>query len=195
MRLVAIGRLVEQKGQLLLVEALARAVRARPELHLTLVGDGEMRGEIEAAAAAHGLGRHLTITGWVDEARVRAELAAAHALVMPSFAEGLPMVVMEAMAAGRPVIATYVAGLPELVRAGETGWLVPPGDVAGLDEAMRELAATPRARLQAMGAAGRTRALRRHDVDREAARLAGLFAASDRSGRVVASSAGVLAGA
>ena len=87
---MAIGRLVEQKGQLVLIEALARAA-AHPELHLTLVGDGELRGEIEAAVRVHGLGDRVTITGWVDEARVRAELAAAHALVMPSFAEGLPM--------------------------------------------------------------------------------------------------------
>ena len=75
------------------------------DVRLTLVGDGEMRPEIEAAIAAQGIGDKVTITGWVDEARVRAEIAGAHALVMPSFAEGLPMVVMEAMAAGLPVVA------------------------------------------------------------------------------------------
>ena len=88
------------------------------------------------------------------------------------------MVVMEAMAAGRPVIATYVAGIPELVPPGETGWLVPAGDVEALAEAMCALAATPRERLEAMGRAGRARVLLRHDVDREAARLAALFAAA-----------------
>lgn len=80
-----------------------------------------MRREIESVISAFRLEKNITLIGWVDEARVRAELAAAHALVMPSFAEGLPMVVMEAMAAGRPVIATYIAGLPELVREGENG--------------------------------------------------------------------------
>lgn len=180
-RLVSIGRLVAQKGQLLLVAALARARATHPALHLTLVGDGEMRGEIEAAVRAHAMADRVTITGWVDEARVRAELAGAHALVMPSFAEGLPMVVMEAMAAGRPVIATYVAGIPELVQNGETGWLVPAGDVTALAEAIRALAETPRDRLAAMARAGRARVLRRHDIDREAERLAGLFAEVDRA--------------
>lgn len=179
-RLVAIGRLSEQKGQLLLIEALAMAVARTPELHLTLVGDGELRAPIEAAIARHGLQAQVRLAGWLDEAGVRAELAAAHALVLPSFAEGLPMVVMEAMAAARPVLGTSIAGMPELVRPQETGWLVPAGDVAGLAEAMIELAATPTAALAAMGQAGRARVLARHDVGREAAKLAGLFAAAAR---------------
>ena len=174
-RFVSIGRFVEQKGQLLLVEALARANAVLPGLHLTLVGDGELRADVEAAIAAHRLESQVTITGWVDEARVRAELAAAHVLVMPSFAEGLPMVIMEAMAAGRPVIATWVAGVPELVRPGETGWLVPAGDVAALSEAIVAASRTEVDRLEAMGAAGRVRALARHDINVQAARLAELF--------------------
>ncbi len=173
-RIVSIGRLVEQKGQLLLMDALARAARD-VEMHLTLVGDGPLRGAIEAEIESLGLGDRVTITGWRDEVGVRAELAAAHALVMPSFAEGLPMVVMEAMAAGRPVISTYIAGIPELVRP-ETGWLVPAGNAEALAEALRALARAPRAELAAMGAAGRARALERHDIDREAAKLAALFA-------------------
>jgi glycosyltransferase involved in cell wall biosynthesis len=88
------------------------------------------------------------------------------------------MVMMEAMAAGRPVIGTYVAGVPELVRPGETGWLVPAGDAAALAAAMAEVAATPRARLTEMGLAGRARALARHDVDVEAGRLVAHFAAA-----------------
>jgi glycosyltransferase involved in cell wall biosynthesis len=176
-RLVAIGRFAEQKGHLLLVEALARASVRHPALHLTLVGDGEMRGAVEAAIRAQGVEPRVTITGWVDEARVRAELAAAHALVLPSFAEGLPMVAMEAMAAGRPVIATAVAGLPELVRP-ETGWLVPAGDAEALADAIGALAEAPRERLEAMGREGRARVLARHDIDAEAAKLARLFEAS-----------------
>lgn len=176
-RIVSIGRFVEQKGQLVLVEALADALATAPDLELALVGDGGMRPEIETAIRTRRIGSRVTITGWVDEARVLAEIAAAHALVMPSFAEGLPMVVMEAMAAGRPVISTYIAGIPELVRPGETGWLVPAGDVAALAAALRDLAETPRPDLDAMGAAGRTRALACHDIDREAGRLAALFEA------------------
>lgn len=175
-RIVSIGRLAEQKGQILLIDAVADALALQPDLHLTLVGDGPMRGAIASRIEERGVSRHVTITGWVDEARVRAELAAAHALVMPSFAEGLPMVIMEAMAAGRPVISTYIAGIPELVRPGETGWLVPAGDIGALTAALHALNETPRERLFAMGAAGRVRALERHDVNREACRLAESFA-------------------
>ena len=142
---------------------------------LDLVGDGEMRGDLEAAIAAAGLERHVTLTGWLDEAGVQARLAAAHALVMPSFAEGLPMVVMEAMAAARPVIATYIAGTPELVRPGETGWLVPAGDACALADAVRGVSTAPRDTLAAMGAAGRKRVLQRHDVRAEAGKLAAHF--------------------
>jgi glycosyltransferase involved in cell wall biosynthesis len=175
--LVSIGRLAEQKGQLLLIDAVADAVAAGADLTLALVGDGSMRPEVEARIRARGLDTRVGITGWLAEAGVRAELARAHALVMPSFAEGLPMVIMEAMAAGRPVVATYVAGIPELVRPGETGWLVPAGDAAGLAETLREVCRAPREALAAMGMSGRARALARHDVDRAAVRLAQLFRA------------------
>lgn len=168
-RLVAIGRLVEQKGQLALVEALART---QAPIHLTLIGDGEMRSQIEALSAQHGLANRITLTGWVDEARIKHELAQAHALVMPSFAEGLPMVVMEAMAAARPVIATYIAGTPELVQPEKTGWLVPAGDVDALANAMDRFAQTDDTTLAQMGQNARTRVLQRHDIDVEAAKLA-----------------------
>lgn len=168
-RLVAIGRLVEQKGQLALIKALSET---KEDIHVTLIGDGEMRAEIEAMIAASGLEGRVTLTGWVDEARIKAELAAAHALVMPSFAEGLPMVIMEAMAAARPVIATYIAGTPELVQEGKTGWLVPAGDVSALADAMDRFANLDRDHLMQMGEAARLRVLERHDIDNEAAKLA-----------------------
>lgn len=175
-RMVAIGRFSEQKGQLLLIEAMALACRSTPDLHLTLVGDGALRAPVEAAIARHGLGSRVTLTGWLDEAGVRDELARAHALVLPSFAEGLPMVVMEAMAAARPVLATFIAGIPELVEPGKTGWLIPAGDAEGLARAMSDLARTPAAELQQMGLRGRVRVLQRHDVAQEAAKLARAFA-------------------
>ncbi|APG48203.1 putative glycosyl transferase [Phaeobacter porticola] len=178
LRIAAIGRFVEQKGQMVLIQAMARLVADHPDLHLALIGDGEMRPDLEAAIAAHGLDSHVTLTGWLAEAEVRTELARAQALVMPSFAEGLPMVVMEAMATARPVIATYIAGTPELVIPGETGWLVPAGDPEILAQAIRDLAATPHTTLMAMGQAGRTRVLERHDSDIEAAKLADHFRAA-----------------
>lgn len=176
-RLVAIGRFAEQKGLTALPAALARAREAAPDLHLTLVGDGPLRPQIEAAIRASGQDGAITLTGWLDEAGVRRVLGESHALVLPSFAEGLPMVLMEALAAGRPVIATHIAGIPELVTP-EVGWLVPAGDDEALAAAMAALARVPHDQLAAMGRAGHDRALMRHDIDRAAARLAALFSAS-----------------
>lgn len=172
LRLAAIGRFVEQKGQMVLIHALEHVVQKHPEVQLSLIGDGEMRPDLEAAIARAGLAQNVTLTGWLSEEGVRAELARSHALVMPSFAEGLPMVVMEAMASARPVLATYIAGTPELVLPAETGWLVPAGDSEILAQAIIEIAETPHDNLQAMGAAGRMRVLQRHDSDIEARKLA-----------------------
>ncbi len=182
LRLVAIGRLVEQKGQLLLIDAMAAVARSRTPVHLVLIGDGEMRPLIEAAIRTHALEDRVTITGWLDEAGVREEIAAAHALVMPSFAEGLPMVIMEAMASGRAVLATSIAGVPELVLPGENGWLVPAGEVGDLARAILTIAATPAHQLTLMGQSARHRVLLRHDIDTEAGRLARLFEQSPRIG-------------
>ena len=180
LRLVNIGRFAEQKGQILLIEAVAEAVRRGIDLHLVLVGDGPLRKQIEAAIAAHGLARRVTLAGWLDEAGVRRAIDEAHALVLPSFAEGLPMVVMEAMAAARPVIATWVAGIPELMQHGRTGWLVPAGDAGAICDAICEMAVSTPEQLARMGRAGRARALTRHDIDASAEKLATLFAQRPR---------------
>ncbi|QNT38944.1 MULTISPECIES: glycosyltransferase [Pseudomonas] len=177
-RLVCVGRLCEQKGQLLLLEA-ARVLAARSiAFELVLAGDGEMRGQVEALIARYGLQQQARITGWISSAQVREEILAARALVLPSFAEGLPVVIMEAMALRRPVLTTYVAGIPELVRPGENGWLFPAGAVDELAAAMADCLAQPVEVLQRMGEAARQRVLQRHDIDTEAARLASYFKAS-----------------
>lgn len=173
--LVAIGRLAEQKGFSLLAEAIAIAAQRHPGLRVTLVGDGPLRPVLEGAIAENNLGDVITLAGWQDEKGVRQALASAQALILPSFAEGLPVVVMEAMAAGRPVIATYVAGVPELVEQGKSGWLVPAGDAAALACAIDDLAATPPETLAQMGAQARSRVMQRHDIDQEAAKLAALI--------------------
>jgi len=116
---------------------------------------------------------------------VRKEILAARALVLPSFAEGLPVVIMEAMALRRPVLSTYVAGIPELVQPGENGWLFPAGDVDALVAVLEEFLATPVAVLDAMGEAGYQRVLERHSADIEAAKLARLF----RAGQTAATAA------
>lgn len=175
LRLVAVGRFAPQKGFTVLVEALTAARAAVPGISLTLVGDGPMRGDIETAIRAAGLSGNVTLAGWQDEAGVRAAIDAAHVLVVPSFAEGLPVVAMEAMAAGRPVIATWVAGIPELVVPGETGWLVPPADPVALAAAIVAAATAAPAALAGMGAAAAARARARHHIAMSAARLAALF--------------------
>lgn len=174
--LVSIGRFSEQKGQLVLIEAMALIVKAHPDAHLTLIGDGDLRPQIETAIKSCDLQGNVTLTGWLSEDEVRTELGRGQALIMPSFAEGLPMVIMEAMAAGRPVIATYVAGIPELVQPGMNGWLVPAGDAKAVAQAVGDLAKCDAETLTRMGKAGRARALDRHDVEKEAAKLAGHFA-------------------
>lgn len=176
--LAAVGRLAEQKGFAVLLQAVALAAPALPGLRLVLVGDGPLRGALQAQAETPGLAGRIRFAGWQDEAGVRAALAGAQALALPSFAEGLPVVAMESMAAGRPVIGTFVAGIPELVVPGETGWLVPAGDAAALAGAIGALAATPPGRLAAMGAAARARVMARHDADAQAARLAALIRAA-----------------
>lgn len=178
--LVAIGRFAAQKGFSLLIESIALAAPSVPKLHLTLIGDGELRAQIETEIQKHGVNGHVTLAGWQSEAGVRAALRTATALIVPSFAEGLPVVVMEAMAAARPVIATAIAGIPELVTP-DTGWLVPAGDPVALAAAIATLGQTPADRLVEMGLAARARALSRHDVNTEAAKLLTLFAKHTRA--------------
>ena len=185
-RIVCVGRLCEQKGQLLLVEAAGRLAARGLAFELVLAGDGEMRGEISRLIAAYDLVRQVRITGWISSERVREEILAARGLVLPSFAEGLPVVIMEAMALRRPVLTTYIAGIPELVIPGENGWLFPAGSVEALTMALEELLACPVDALTRMGDAGYRRVLQRHSVDTEAAKLGALFRKSG-TGKVAGS--------
>ena len=174
---LSIGRFSEQKGHLILIEAFAQVAADLPAARLVLAGDGELRPRIEARIAALGLADRVRITGWIASPQVREELLAARVLVQPSFQEGLPVVIMEAMALGRPVISTYVAGIPELVLPGANGWLVPTGQVEALAHAMAQAAAVPPAAMAEMSAAARERAHARHSAEGEALKLGRLFAA------------------
>ena len=108
---------------------------------------------------------------------MRDEILAARALVLPSFAEGLPVAIMEAMALRRPVLTTYVAGIPELVKHGENGWLFPAGSVNRLAHGMLQCLQAPIEVLQQMGDAGYARFVTRHTSDTEVGKLAALFLA------------------
>jgi colanic acid/amylovoran biosynthesis glycosyltransferase len=174
-KLVCVGRLAEQKGQLLLVQAAAVLHAAGEEFEIVLVGDGAMRGEIEQLIERHRLGGKVRIAGWMSNDQVRQQLIECRAMVLPSFAEGLPVVCMEALALHRPVISTYVAGIPELVEPNVCGWLVPAGAVQLLADAMRTALHADATQLQAFGEAGARRVAAQHNADIEAARLAQLF--------------------
>jgi glycosyltransferase involved in cell wall biosynthesis len=166
------------------VEAAGILVREGLHFELELVGDGPMRGAIEALVEQLGVGRQVRLAGWMVGAEVRQAILAARALVLPSFAEGLPVAVMEALALGRPVITSAVAGTPELVESGRTGWLVPAGSVDGLAAAMRAALEAAPSRLSEMGRAGAALVAKLHDAGREAARLAALFEAAGASADV-----------
>jgi glycosyltransferase involved in cell wall biosynthesis len=174
-RLVCVGRLCKEKGQLLLIEAVARLASKGIYIELVLAGDGPMRSAIEASINEYALGTRIKITGWISSNAVRDEILAARALVLPTFAEGLPVVIMEAMALHRPVLTTYIAGIPELVIPGETGWLFPAGSIEDLTSAIEDCLSKSTVELQKMGDAGHNRVLVRHSSDLEAGKLAQLF--------------------
>ena len=178
---VCVGRLCEQKGQLLLIDAARQLLERGEQFGLTFAGDGELRPDLQALIDQHKLQNNIRITGWLSSDQVRNELLSARALVLASFAEGLPVVIMEAMALKRPVISTFVAGIPELVKQGQHGWLVPAGDAEALADAMQECLATSPEAMERMGEAGSEIVTKRHDVDREVKVLAALLKQSSPS--------------
>lgn len=183
-RLVCVGRLDEHKAQIVLVAAARRLYESGMSFEIILVGDGIMRNYVENAIRESGLEERVTITGWVTGERVKSEILAARALVLPSFSENMPVVIMEALALGRPVISTYVAGIPELVQPGRTGWLVPASDELALAEAMKDCLGASIKQLSLMGAVGRALINDQHNVVKEAAKLKTLFEASVGSAQV-----------
>jgi len=172
-RLLFVGRLAPVKGLRVLFKALAEVVPDLPHLHMVVVGDGPDRALLEAAAKP--LGDAVTFTGYLSQAEVAQVMQGTDVLVLPSFAEGVPVVLMEALASARPVIATQVAGVSELVEDGTTGFLVPPGDATALADRIRRLASDPELRAR-LGAAGPAVVATDFNIRTEAARLATLFA-------------------
>lgn len=183
LRLIAIGTLHEVKGQSHLVEA-CRLLRERGVVaSCGIVGDGPDRPALARQIADAGLEGSVTLLGQLTETAVIDALHGADVLVAPSVPtrrgkrEGIPVVLMEAMAAGLPVVASRLSGIPELVEDGVSGILVPPADPSSLATALAELAADPDRRRR-MGAAGRAAVMRDFDVRANAARLIGLIQAS-----------------
>lgn len=169
-----VARLAPQKGLPVLIEAAALLCRAGRDFSIVIAGEGPLREQLEQAIADHGLGDRVTLLGAVSSARVRELILEARAFVLPSFAEGLPVSIMEALALERPVITTRIAGIPELVDDG-CGRVVDAGDVTGLAAAMTELLEASPEALHDMGRIGRERVLAAHDITAIARDLGGLF--------------------
>ena len=152
--ILCVGRLVRLKGQAILLEAVAEASSKHPGLHLTLVGYGEGRDALERRARELGIQERVTFAGAAGSHELRDLYAAADIFCLPSFGEGVPIVLMEAMAMRLPVVTTHIAGIPELVEHDVTGLLLPPGRVDALSDALLRLAADPKLRAR-LGEAGR----------------------------------------
>ncbi|PTM41491.1 glycosyltransferase family 4 protein [Bosea sp. 124] len=171
---VCVGRLCPQKGQVHLPSVVAALRTEFPSIRMILVGDGESRADIEEQIALHNVQNEVTLMGWATNSQVRELISASRALILPSYAEGLPVVIMEAFMMERPVISTTIAGIPELVDA-KCGWLVPPGDMKQLLSAMTAALKAPSHEIQSMGHEGRLRVERLHDRDFLGKRLSELF--------------------
>ena len=171
--IVTAARLDPAKGQATLLAAFARLRRVHPDAFLVLAGEGPERAALEALVAQLGLDGHVELSGRRD---VPLLLGAADLACVPSRKEGLSVFALEAQAAGIPVVASRVGGLPEAVADGETGLLVPPGDVDALAHALTALAADPDRRA-ALGVAGRRRVFAQFTADHMAAATLEVYAA------------------
>jgi glycosyltransferase involved in cell wall biosynthesis len=167
--LLFVGRLRIRKGVEVLLQALRELRRRFPEVMLRIAGDGEHRARLEWKTAELGLESAVSFLGTCGAARVRTLLRGAAALVVPSIYEGMPLVVLEAMAAGVPVVASRVSGIPEVVVDGETGWLVPPEDPRALAGSLAEILAQP-GEARRRGEAGRQRVAELYSAEKVAER-------------------------
>ena len=179
LRVINVGRLVPLKGQAVLINAVAELVASGLAVELEIIGDGPDRERLEQIARARELNGAVRFAGPVGQDEIRDRYAWADVLCVSSFAEGLPVVLMEAMAMEKPVVATQIMGIPELVENGTNGLLVPPGRVDALAAALGHLAeaTSPEQRL-AMGRAGRAKVAAEFDVARSARQLREIFARS-----------------
>lgn len=173
-----IGQLSAQKGHLLLLEATRRLAAEGRLFKVNFVGDGELRPQLEQLIERYDLQSYVEITGWASSTEVKFHLLRSRVLVLPSFAEGLPVVIMKSLALGRPVISTYIAGIPELVESGVNGWLVTPGSVKSLVSAMRSALSCSTKDFNYLGRRGRKRVAQYHNANHEAKGLVKPFQSS-----------------
>lgn len=173
-QILCVGRLAPAKAQQVLIKAVDRLRRQGRAVCLRLVGDGPERPRLETLIADRGLRDCVRLEGFCDQERVRAFYRDADLFALPSFAEGLPVVLMEAMAMEIPCVATGITGIPELIRHGIDGWLVPPADEEQLAAAIAHLMDDPALRRQ-LGQSARARILHKYHLERNTERLAGIY--------------------
>ncbi|NJN46636.1 MAG: glycosyltransferase family 4 protein [Candidatus Competibacteraceae bacterium] len=172
--IICVGRLVPAKGQHILLAAIDQLAREGRQLKLRLVGDGPDRTALEQDVQVRQLDRYVTLEGAVNQDRIRELYSRADVFVLASFAEGIPVVLMEAMAMEIPCVATFITGIPELIRDGEEGLLVAPSDAEGLAKAIARLLDDAELRRR-LGVAGRQKVLSHYHLQRNIERLAAIF--------------------
>jgi len=161
--LVCVGRICPQKAQLLFPPALAQLKSEFPKLKVHFVGDGESREALEESIRKYDVQDMVVLHGWMENVKVRALVKESRALLLPSFSEGLPVVIMESLALGRPVISSYIAGIPELVDEG-CGWMIPAGSIDDIAMAIRQALKDKPATLTKKGKEGRRRVEQAHNL-------------------------------
>jgi len=178
--LLCVGRLVPAKGQQILLEACSLLKADNIPFHLTYVGDGEDRKSLENYTQRNGLHEQVTFAGSQGHDRIQEFYNRADVFVLPSFAEGVPVVLMEAMSKTIPVISTYIAGIPELIVDNETGLLAYAGDVRGLARNLQALLSSQELRRK-LGKAGRAKVVRDYHLHRNNLGMAELFRDTETS--------------
>jgi len=174
--IICVGRLAPAKGQHILVEALHALVQRDYKVRLCIVGDGPDRESLEKQVRQLGITDQVIFEGAVNQDRIRELYASADIFSIPSFAEGIPIVLMEAMAMEIPCVTTRITGIPELIRNDKDGLLVAPSDVQGLADALERLITDKQLR-ETLGKSGRKRVMDKYDLARNVNRLAEVFSA------------------
>jgi len=172
---LAVGRLVPQKGWVILIKAVSKLFEQGIDFKLVIVGEGPLRVGLEELVSKEKLNGHVEFTGWLDDEQVRKQILSSQFMILTSLAEGLPNVLVESLALNRPVIATSIAGIPELIEHEKNGWLIVPASVDSLVDVLQIALKTPITQLEKMGKLGAAKVRERHDVYVESAELLKLF--------------------
>lgn len=170
LRFVFVGRLSFEKGLIILLEAI-KEVSKQHDIRLDIIGDGPLQSQVEGYIEKYNLEKNIILHGSKSSTEVREHLINSRGMILPSFAEGLPVSIMESFALGRPVISTMFAGIPELVSHGINGWLTPPGSVSSLVDVINLAINTPVETLSEMGMNGYNKLNKLHKLDIEISKL------------------------